>query len=905
MKGKSTSLRFILCSIGFVIVFCNSSQLLAQKTAIFKLSSKALYNIDFSDSIQAFSNLSDLNVTPGQQAFLKSRSTKLVQSNENGAWLSFNLHNESESDHFLYLRFCQKADTVLLFDFNPSQKPSLLSSSGSAPPSSKIVNSPQVYLPAQVPAHSKTLFVVYIRFPQGDSDPHFTELYLSSAQEINHAYQKKAAFQFFFAGFILLLSIISLIASILLKNRALNYYALLMPFSVPYFLQLNNMNGYLLELIPWLDGPQQANLAILFEVLFAYLFISEYLALGKRASRFKYFYASLTLISLIALVYNTWLPPSLLVNLILALWLLSGLGITVFLSWKGSKSAKILLLSFSVLILGALLLTLRLSGLLLNFELAAYSFQIGTLFFSLILFYALASRINFIQKEKLKAEGVSKMKTEFFQDISHELRTPLSLVIDPIEKVLVGLPEGTNRNNLTTAHKASKVLLNLVNQILDLGKIESIPVKLNLEWVEITSSLGVLVGGFQSLAEEKGIDLSFNSDVGDFEIALDSLRLEQIVNNLISNALKFTPMGGSVLLNINHYSSDFIELSVQDTGYGISEKSLPHIFDRYFQASENRNRSLPGTGIGLALTKALVEQHQGSISVSSKVGEGSRIRVLLPTVLFRDEPKEATIKKDIPETKQAVQTEAEEVVLVIEDHPLLRDYLVEQLSKYYQVLDAANGEIGLALAQEHMPDVVISDLMVPLLDGYEITKSLKSDARTSHIPIILLTAKASQEAKNKGLELGADDYLMKPFNSEELLLRIANLLKLKSEWRKSLKERELPQINKELLNKVDREFLENLDCALAEHFGDASFSVQDLAAAAAMSKTHLNRKLNALLELSASKLIQNYRLEKAKLLLESKEGNVSELALLCGFNSTTYFVKCFKDKYGLTPGSFL
>lgn len=905
MKGRWNFLASVACFLASLVLLLMSSNSFAQKPESFILAPEDLHNLKYTDSLQYSSHLEGLELGLEQEQFIIEHSVGLQRPVENGAWVAFELINNLNIARFLYLRFCPKVDTVLLFSFLPNSKPYLSTTSAEDAPSNRIIFSSTVYLPIAVPPQDAALFVVYLRFPQEDKDPHFTELFISTAQSINQLYIERASFQFFFAGFILLLSVIAIVASIILKNKSLAYYALVMPFFVVYFQQQTSMNGYILEWLPWLKGSQQANLAILFEILFGFLFISEYLHLKKSCPLLYRFFGVITLLNLMSLTVILFLQPGVWINIVLITWLLTSLGIAIYLSIKGDKSARILLLSFGVLILGAIFFALKVSGLLVSFDFAAYAFQIGTLLFSLILFYALALRVNTIRMEKLKAEGISKMKTQFFQDISHELRTPLSLVIDPVERVLKDLPAGINKEILSTAHEASLGLLNLVNQILDLSKLESVPVDLNLEPINISSHLEVLMGSFRSLADDKEIRLEFHSEVKDVVMGVDALRLQQIVNNLLSNALKFTPSGGEVTLSLRHKSERFIELSVQDSGSGISEKSLPYIFDRYFQASENRTTESAGTGIGLALTKALIEQHSGSIWVSSKVGEGSCFTISLPTDLIPIDELEQLEEVKNMDLEDDQQDQSRKLVLVIEDHPQLRAYLLGQLSEHYRVLEAADGENGLALAQEYMPDLVVSDLMMPLKNGYEITKNLKSDLRTSHIPVILLTAKAGQEAKNKGLEIGADDYLLKPFNSEELLLRIANLMKQRAEWRRASQGSHLPNINKDLLNKVDREFLDKLNYALEIHFKEANFSVEDLAREAAMSKTHLNRKLKALLDLSANKLIQNYRLDKAKVKLELKDGNVSEIALLCGFNSTTYFVKCFKDKYGVTPGSFL
>ena len=905
MKGRWNLLITTAHLLVAVFLFLIPSKSFAQVPQNFVLSQTNLNSVKYSDSLSNHPRLEDLQLDSNQFKFISEQIVGLERPVENGAWIAFELENSLNTERFLYLRFCQKAETVLLFNFPKTSLPTLSWVSRKQPPSERIIFSSSNYLPVTIPRQETALFVAYVRFPLSDPDPHFNELFISNAHVINNQYVNRASFQFLFAGFILLLSIIAMMASVFLRSKSLAYYALVMPFTIIYFHQQMNINAYIVEWLPWFEGYQQANAALVFEILLGFLFISEYLELKTKLPSLHRFYGAVTLQTLIALLTVIFLKYGVWINIFLIIWLLTSLGIAFYLSLKGEKSARILLLSFGVLILGAIFLALNRWGVLANIQLAAHAFQIGTILFSLILFYALAVKVNSIRLEKLKADGISKMKTQFFQDISHELRTPLSLVIDPLERVIRDLPTGSSKEMLSTAHEASQGLLNLVNQILDLSKLDSVPLELNLEPVRVSAHLEILMGSFRSLADDKGIQLDFQSECRNLVMGLDTLRFQQIVNNLLSNALKFTPAGAKVSLGLAQKENGFVELSVRDSGFGISEKALPHIFDRYFQASENKSSYSPGTGIGLALTKALVEQHKGDIVVTSKMGEGTCFTLRLATDLL---PENELVLPDerrmsMPEKDRKDKTMP--LVLIIEDHPQLRAYLVGQLTEHYRVLEAADGNVGLSLAQEQMPDLVVSDLMMPFKDGYEITRSLKSDIRTSHIPVILLTAKAGQEAKNKGLEIGADDYLLKPFNTEELLLRISNLMKQRAEWRKVSRKTDLPNINKDLLNRVDREFLEKLDGALETHYAEANFSVEDLAAAVAMSKTHLNRKLKALLDISANKVIQNYRLEKAKSKLEAKDGNVSEIALLSGFNSTTYFVKVFKDKYGTTPGSFL
>jgi signal transduction histidine kinase/DNA-binding response OmpR family regulator len=877
----------------------------------YQLPQEDFLRLSLEDSVQPVQQLSELGLSQAQAQKIRDYYQEEYDPTERpSAWTAFTLKNSQAQLASLYLQVCVKADTAVLFSFSKNGFAGMSSVGINQKPSQKIGFSEQHYLPIALEAFEEKLIVTRVRFSAKEAEPHFDELFLSSAKALNKLRLNRTAFQYYYAGFILLLSLLAGIGAWLLKNKALGFYALTLPFFVPYFLKFTNTNGWLVELIPWFSGAQQANLALFFQILFASLFISEYLTLPKVAPWFSKFNFGLTTLALCGLLGALIWPPFLAVNYLLLAWLVTNLLGATVLSLRGFKNARVLLMSFGALLIGAIFLASQQLNLIPISATGSYAFQLGTMLFSIILFYALATQVNTLQQEKARVEELNALKTNFYQDISHELRTPLSLVIDPVHKVWQKQPEGPTKKLLATAQHAAQGLLNLVNQILDLSKLESVSEKLTLEPVELVSFLQLQLGNFDSMASEKQIALQFKTALPTLYLKVNPDKMQQVVSNLLSNALKFTPPKGKVTLSLSQAEANgTLQIKVSDTGPGISAKALPHVFDRYFQASENKNTATPGTGIGLALTKAIVEQHQGSISVKSELGKGATFTISLPSNLQILEPTaspqiglEQTLSSKI--ARLGPKTNAPQV-LVIEDHPQLRSYLVNQISAHYRVIEAANGNEGLSLAQAQIPELIVSDLMMPGKNGYEVTEALKADPRTSHIPLILLTAKAHQSAKLKGLEMGADDYLLKPFDSKELLLRIANLLSQRETWRKRFANNDSPLAKAEGLSKVDQHFLQKLEETLTKQFSHEQFSVEDLASAVAMSKTHLNRKLKALIGKPASKLIQNFRLQQAKLKIAAKEGNVSEIALACGFNSTAYFVKCFKEKYGTTPGALI
>ena len=466
--------------------------------------------------------------------------------------------------------------------------------------------------------------------------------------------------------------------------------------------------------------------------------------------------------------------------------------------------------------------------------------------------------------------------------------------------------------NTTMYHHMSLLLL-------DLSRLEMGKVTLRVQRGDVMAFLRRTVLAFESWAERKQIDLGFEADPESAEGFFDRDKLEKIITNLVSNALKFTDEGGAVGVHASLQEST-LRITVEDTGCGISADQLPHVFDRFYRADETHRTE--GTGIGLALTKELVELHRGRITVESTPNRGS----LFTLVLRVDQSsyrKDEIVESPPPELETAKTTAAEAVaeegwqapahapveesptVLLVEDNADLRAYLRESLEGEYAIREAGDGRKGVEIALECIPDIVVSDVMMPGLDGYELTRALREDVRTSHLPIILLTARVGIESKIEGLERGADDYVTKPFDSRELVVRIRNLI----EQRKRLRQKFAAGIELKpgevAVTTLDDALLRKVMAIVERNMGEEKFSIEDLAREACLSRAHLNRKLRALTDHSTADFIRLMRLQRARELLQKRAGTVSEIAYQVGFGSPSHFSATFRQRFGIPPSEIL
>lgn len=526
------------------------------------------------------------------------------------------------------------------------------------------------------------------------------------------------------------------------------------------------------------------------------------------------------------------------------------------------------------------------------------------------------------QKANRLLTEMDELKTRMFSNISHELRTPLTLIIAPLEQMLSKEAEKKpSRKQIKMMRKNANAILNLVNQILDLSKIDAKSMKLELIEADIVSFIRAHFAAFASLARQKNV--SFNTYTPpDKKLRLfDASKLEKIINNLVSNALKFTPENGQVFCFANFPKPDLLELVIQDTGKGIQPDELTRIFDRFHQTDGSNTGSNIGTGIGLSLTKELVELMHGHISVDSIVGEGTKFKVSLPLGKEHLQHDEYTILEQYASTKSLTSTDDEETascedttdlenenvpeILIVEDHPEISEFIRENLRKCYRVATETNGRSGLETAIQNIPDLIISDVMMPEMNGIEMSKKIKQDQRTSHIPIILLTGKASHKDKMKGLETGVDAFVPKPFNMKELALRVEKII----EQRQKLRERFNQNLKLEprdiAVTSADEKFLDRIMEIIEQNMSNTEFEVGQLQDELLMSRTQLFRKIKALTNQSPGDFIRTIRLKRAASLLDQKFGNIAQITYEVGFNNPSYFAKCFKELFGMLPSEYL
>lgn len=521
----------------------------------------------------------------------------------------------------------------------------------------------------------------------------------------------------------------------------------------------------------------------------------------------------------------------------------------------------------------------------------------------------------------------------FFTNISHELRTPLTLIADPVEMLLedTGI-KGKSRELLKMVQRNALALQQLVSNILDFRKIQNGKMELKLYRFDIVKTLTMWVGDFQLTAERKQIRLHLDVDdlTGSHEMIADQEKISRIVFNLLSNALKYTPAGGEIFVSLKDEGAN-LRLDVRDTGKGISQDEADKIFERFFQAKG----AASGTGIGLALVKSFVELHHGEARVESEPGKGSDFIVVIPR---EQEGDSQVIHNDVDIVDNSANASASDgknvvdesvlqyiddgdrsrgkvqqlvsentnrpTVLVIDDNTDIRQYERTLLQDEYIVLEAADGKEGLSVAMKEVPDLVICDVMMPVMDGLEFTEQLKTNTATSHIPVIMLTAKNLEEHRAEGYEHGADSYITKPFHSKVLLARIENLLRqrqLLKNLYQGTKEAE-KEISESHLENRDKQFLKQLQAIIQKNLSDSEFGVEDMGQQIGLSRVQLYRKVKAMTGSSVVDLLRKARLAKAKRLLETRSMSVSEVAYEVGFSAPSYFTKCFKEEYGMLPG---
>ena len=550
---------------------------------------------------------------------------------------------------------------------------------------------------------------------------------------------------------------------------------------------------------------------------------------------------------------------------------------------------------------------------------------------SIIFSFALADKYNMLQndiarvkieKEKEKSEALrlqelDTFKTRLYSNITHEFRTPLTVIQGMAETAKSNIESKQYiiaKKSLEMIGRNGKKLLRLINEMLDLAKLESGTMKLKLQQADIIPFVKYVCESFQSLADRKGINLTVYSEKESLIMDFDTNKLVSIITNLLSNAIKFTPDLGEIIVHLNRVQNNdkqFFTIKVKDTGLGLSEEDLTNIFNRFYQVDGSSSREQDGTGIGLALTKELIELMGGTIEVESTLKKGSTFSMKIPITNNAPEAKEVEINienlshslsysESIEEQQQNEENDLP-LALIVEDNIDVAYYIQTCLIGSYKILHAKNGVIGEEMAHKNIPDIIISDVMMPEKDGFELCKALKCDQRTSHIPIVLLTAKANEEDKIEGLSQGADAYLTKPFNKAELFIRLEKLITLRKNLAQKYSNTSYKYLQTETTNDLEIQFLNKVIACIEKNMENSNFKILFLARDLGLSESQLYRKIKALTNISTAVFIRSVRLQKAKELLQNKEFNIAEVCYKVGFTDPSYFSRAFKDEFGSTP----
>lgn len=539
-----------------------------------------------------------------------------------------------------------------------------------------------------------------------------------------------------------------------------------------------------------------------------------------------------------------------------------------------------------------------------------------------------AKQAIILEKEKnIQLEKLNNKKLQFFTNISHEFRTPLTLIINPLEDILKSKkisPEIYNK--LKIVHKSSDRLSRLINELMDFNKLEFNKISLQAKKVEVVSFTEAVIGYFYEEASARNIAVNFESPVDELEDWLDPKMLEKILFNIISNAFKFTPDNGSIHISINTSETEneliidgnkvpSFSITIADTGSGIRKKDLNKIFDRFYQVNNLNKEYYGSTGIGLEVVKEFVELHKGKIEVESQLGQGTSFKITFPLgsslykgseiidqkykIEHKNELLSEPVQNEI-EYNSETETQKAYTILIVEDNTELRNYLKEELSKSYKVITAENGKKGYDLAVQKLPDLIITDVIMPVMDGLELCKKIKGDLKTSHIPLLMLSAKAMVKDRLEGIDSGADMYLSKPFELDILKSSLAQLITSRQIMFKKFYSGITKQ-GKEKTTSLDNDFIQKILHFINENISEPELTVELLSSKIFLSRSQLYRKIKTLTGVSVNEFIRNVRLEKAKQLIEQGNNNINEISFKVGFTSPSYFAKCYKIKYGHLP----
>lgn len=534
--------------------------------------------------------------------------------------------------------------------------------------------------------------------------------------------------------------------------------------------------------------------------------------------------------------------------------------------------------------------------------------------------------------EHIHAEQLNEAKLQFFINISHEIRTPMSLIISPLQKLMATDYDTERQQSYNIIYRNAERLLRLVNQLMDIRKIDKGQMQLKFQETDIVSFIQDLHYTFAYQANTKHIKLDFHSEVKELKAWIDPKNFDKVILNILSNAFKFTPENGNIQIRLctgndpnaaEKALSRYFEISIEDDGIGINETELERIFDRFYQIRNSQNNSNIGTGIGLHLTRSLVELHHGSITVENNQGTpGCRFIVRLPLGKEHLKPEEidnSAVKQDsvhittalpttpLIETPPKTHSKSKYRVLIVEDNDEIRRYICQELGRDFHMQECRNGKEAFTYILKKTPDLIISDIMMPEMDGMTLCSKVKQNINTNHIPVILLTAKSREEDNLEGLSIGADAYITKPFSIEILRQSTFNLIKSRERLRNNFQG---SQTQKERMQELeiespDERLLDRIMKVINDNIANPELNVEMVAETVGISRVHLHRKLKELTNQSTRDLIRNLRLKQAATLLAKKRQSINEVAALTGFTNVAYFSTAFKELYGMTPTAYM
>jgi signal transduction histidine kinase/DNA-binding response OmpR family regulator len=539
------------------------------------------------------------------------------------------------------------------------------------------------------------------------------------------------------------------------------------------------------------------------------------------------------------------------------------------------------------------------------------------------------NRIKIEKLEHNKIKEVNKMKLEFFTNVSHEFKTPLTLILGPLQNLLkMETNDSKTKESLLIMDRNANHLYRLINQVMDFRRVESNQLRVQASKGDFVDFCEKAVSSFHVLANEKHLSLSFKSEMPELMVYFDQDIMEKILNNLISNAIKYTPDSGkvkvaiSVVKKTNQYNdTPEIKIIVEDSGIGIPKNKTSKIFGRFYQVSGSNKANSFGSGVGLALTKKLIDLLQGDIKVLSEENKGSSFIVTIPLIkkpLITQEAIDASNDEisvklgSKPIEKEIIDEEPIDesihklpLLLIVEDNSDMQSFLKSSLEDTYKILQAFDGEQGLKMALKNVPNIIISDVMMPKMDGIEFCTEIKQNDVTNHVPVILLTAKGSVEHKIEGIEVGADAYIPKPFDMRFLKIKTQKLLEEREFLKEKFASKGITLDSQKIgINNTEKAFLEKAESVIEDNLMNSEFGVEDLADSLSFSRMQLYRKLKTVRGLSANEFIRAYRIKKAALLLRETDLNVSEILYDIGFTNRSYFSKCFKQNFEMSPKEY-